>query len=94
MSRRKLFSLRRNRSNPTKSLGYVAAHLSFDVSPLMKRSIRGGEKLEEVNYQQILTVAYAVLLFLARYLYMSILAWNLALILLCIVAHGGGGLKI
>lgn len=58
MSRRKLFSLRfKKRSNPTKSLGYVAAHLSIDVSPIMKRSIRGGEKLEEVNYQQIFTVA-------------------------------------
>lgn len=68
MSRRKLPSLSFNESEakkrekkiPTKSLGYVAAHLSFDVSPIMKRSIGRGGKLEEVNYQQIFTLACAL----------------------------------
>lgn len=51
MSRRELFSLRFKRSNPTKSLGYVAAHVSFDVSPIMKRSIRGGENLKRFDLE-------------------------------------------
>lgn len=73
MSRRKLFSLRFKRANPTKSLGYVAVHLSFDVSPITKRNIRWGGKLEEVNYQKIFTVACALvfLLLLSYYLYVK-----------------------
>lgn len=62
-------------------------------STIMKRSIRGGEKLEEVNYQQIFTVDCALVLFFFFHTsYMFILACNLSVKLLCLVAHGGGRL--
>lgn len=56
MSRRKLSSHRSKTPNPANSLGYVASRLFFDV--IIRRSIRRGEKLEEVkkkkkNYQRI-----------------------------------------
>lgn len=45
MSRRKLSSLR-FKKNPTKTHGYAAVRFSFDVSTIVKRSIRGRENLK------------------------------------------------
>lgn len=76
MSRRKLSSHRSKTPNPANSLGYVASRLFFDV--IIRRSIRRGEKLEEVKKKKKTTSGYIFLR--VSSVLMSSLQRNLALI--------------
>lgn len=75
----------------TKPLGYMSLHI-YPFDAIMKRSIRGGGKLED--YQQIFTVARTFSLspsppLFSACLFMFIFALNLPLILLYPSAAGG-----